>query len=57
MFGSDWPVCNVRGPAGEDSWFVWRDVVKAVVEQRGLSEAEQGMVWGGSAGVAYRLSG
>ncbi len=26
MFGSDWPVCNVQGPRGEDSWTVWKDI-------------------------------
>merc|ERR1711939_1295054 len=23
MFGSDWPVCNVRGPGDERSWSLW----------------------------------
>ena len=32
MFGSDWPVCNVGGPRGEEgNWGLWRDVVERVV--------------------------
>lgn len=55
MFGSDWPVCNVRGPATEDSWTVWKDVVQTVLDQRGLSSEEQEMIWSGTALTAYRL--
>ncbi|KAF2197701.1 hypothetical protein GQ43DRAFT_444024, partial [Delitschia confertaspora ATCC 74209] len=29
MFGSDWPVCNLGGPKGEQSWGFWREVVDA----------------------------
>ena len=55
MFGSDWPVCNVRGPAAEDSWVVWRDVVECALARKGLGDEERRMVWGGTAVEAYRL--
>ncbi|KAF1353758.1 hypothetical protein BDV97DRAFT_367329 [Delphinella strobiligena] len=55
MFGSDWPVCNVRGPATEDSWVVWKDVVQTVLDKRGLLSEEQEMIWSGTALAAYRL--
>lgn len=55
MFGSDWPVCNVRGPATEDSWVVWKDVVEHTLARRGLKEEEKQMVWSGTAAKAYRL--
>ncbi|KAL1296599.1 hypothetical protein AAFC00_000092 [Neodothiora populina] len=55
MFGSDWPVCNIRGPAGEKSWPVWRDVVSAAMESRGFSEDEKAQVWRGAVARAYSL--
>ena len=55
MFGSDWPVCNIRGPAGEESWEVWREVVRVVLEQRGFTSEEQARIWGGTAVEAYRI--
>lgn len=55
MFGSDWPVCNIRGPAVEESWSVWRGVVQIALEQRGFSEKEQERIWSGTAVEAYRL--
>lgn len=54
MFGSDWPVCNVGGPKGEEgNWGFWRDVVRAVVEERGMSEEEGEGVWWRTGGRAY----
>ncbi|GAB7341960.1 hypothetical protein MBLNU457_g0260t1 [Dothideomycetes sp. NU457] len=56
MFGSDWPVCNVRGPATEKSWSVWRDVVSIALEQEGLDDdysAEK--IWAETAKEAYRI--
>ncbi|KAF2017669.1 hypothetical protein BU24DRAFT_155586 [Aaosphaeria arxii CBS 175.79] len=35
MFGSDWPVCNVGGPNGEENWGLWRELVAAFVEEAG----------------------
>ncbi|GAB7353171.1 hypothetical protein MBLNU459_g3701t1 [Dothideomycetes sp. NU459] len=55
MFGSDWPVCNIRGPALEDSWPVWRQVVQIALQQRQFTEKEQERIWSGTAVEAYRL--
>jgi predicted TIM-barrel fold metal-dependent hydrolase len=56
MFGSDWPVCNVGGPAGENgNWGFWRDVVDAVLEERGMSEEEREGVWCGVGEGCYRV--
>ena len=55
MFGSDWPVCNVRGPAAEDSWTVWRAVVETALNRRGLTEDDKQMIWSGTALSAYRI--
>ncbi|KAF2820213.1 hypothetical protein CC86DRAFT_374438 [Ophiobolus disseminans] len=46
MFGSDWPVCNVGGPRGEEgNWKFWVEVVERVLVERGLSEEEKEGVW------------
>ncbi|THY78699.1 hypothetical protein D6C86_01331 [Aureobasidium pullulans] len=55
MFGSDWPVCNVKGPKGEGSWPVWTSVVEEVLSQRKCTEAEKARVWSGTAKEAYKL--
>jgi L-rhamnono-1,4-lactonase len=55
MFGSDWPVCNVKGPKGEGSWSVWTSVVEEILEQRRCTEEEKDRVWGGTAWEAYML--
>ena len=55
MFGSDWPVCNVKGPEGEGSWPVWTSVVEEVLSQRKCTEAEKARVWSGTAKEAYKL--
>ena len=55
MFGSDWPVCNVRGPAVEKSWTVWTDTVKCAMDDFDLSEAQKVRVWKETAIEAYRL--
>lgn len=57
MFGSDWPVCNVRGPRGEESWSVWREVVQIALgdPELGLSEEERDWIWYGTAVEAYRI--
>ncbi|KAK5171147.1 L-rhamnono-gamma-lactonase [Saxophila tyrrhenica] len=58
MFGSDWPVCNVHGPRGEDSWVAWKDVVAALAadEQCGLSSEDVERLWHGVAREAYGIS-
>lgn len=55
MFGSDWPVCNIGGGGNETAWRRWRDVVEAVIERRGLTEAQRESVWGGVAIRAYGI--
>lgn len=57
MFGSDWPVCNVRGPKGEDSWAVWKDVVGLIVDHNNLrlNDDHKESVWKNTAKEAYRL--
>lgn len=56
MFGSDWPVCNVRGPGDKKSWSLWVDVVAEVMRARHLSAVEKDRIWHGTATEAYRLS-
>lgn len=58
MFGSDWPVCNVAGPLGEESWVAWKDVVAAVLddEEFRLTEEDCDSILSGTARRAYRLS-
>lgn len=54
MFGSDWPVCKVRGP-GDESWRHWKAVVEAVLDDLKLSTEQKDRVWYGTAVEAYRL--
>jgi L-rhamnono-1,4-lactonase len=56
MFGSDWPVCNVRGPGNELSWVHWRRVVEAILEHYNLSGEEKQRFWSETAVEAYRLN-
>ncbi|RAR12276.1 amidohydrolase family protein [Stemphylium lycopersici] len=54
MFGSDWPVCNVGGPKGEaGNWTLWREVVEAYLEGKGMSAEVREGVWWRVAEVAY----
>jgi L-rhamnono-1,4-lactonase len=57
MFGSDWPVLNLNGPLGEDSWSVWKDLVELILEDRmyDLSDDDKDGVWYKVAQRAYRL--
>ena len=55
MFGSDWPVCNVKGPGIELSWQYWHGVVEAILSARNLSDDEKTMIWSGTAQVAYNI--
>jgi L-rhamnono-1,4-lactonase len=46
MFGSDWPVCNVGGPKGEENWGLWREVVERMLEDYNVdSEGKEGVWW------------
>lgn len=57
MFGSDWPVCNVKGPTGERSWRAWKDVVQGILDDKkyGLCDEDRERIWKGTASEAYRL--
>lgn len=55
MFGSDWLVCNVRGPGDAKSWSLWVEVVDQIMRMRNLSELEKNRIWHGTAIEAYRL--
>ena len=55
MFGSDWPVCNVRGPGDAKTWSLWVEVVHKILQARSLSEDERNRVWRDTAIEAYRL--
>ncbi len=48
MWGSDWPVCRLRGEYG-----AWFDAAKTLTE--GLSDGDKARVFGGTASEAYRL--
>jgi predicted TIM-barrel fold metal-dependent hydrolase len=58
MFGSDWPVCNVGGPKGDEgNWGFWRDVVQAFVDESGEDGRDEvrESVWWRAAKEAYRV--
>ncbi len=52
MFGSDWPVCTV---GVKDAWTKWRDLVQRFCDLASLGQAEQIMIWSGTAIKAYRI--
>lgn len=53
MFGSDWPVCNVGGPNGEENWGLWREVVAKSIEN--YQESEKEYVWWKAGSEAYGI--
>jgi L-rhamnono-1,4-lactonase len=55
MFGSDWPVCNVRGPGDELSWSHWRDVVAELLARSNLDSRARNLIWAANAVKAYHL--
>lgn len=56
MFGSDWPVCNVGGPKGEEgNWGFWREVVDEWMKQVGIQEEEKEWVRWRTGSEAYGL--
>ncbi|KAK4627257.1 L-rhamnono-gamma-lactonase [Fulvia fulva] len=57
MFGSDWPVCNLKGPRQEDSWVCWKDVVEFVLDdsEYHFTDQDRERVWKGTAMEAYQL--
>ncbi|KAJ4988836.1 amidohydrolase family protein [Stagonosporopsis vannaccii] len=56
MFGSDWPVCNVGGPAGEKgNWGLWVESVELILQQAKIANAGAESVWWKAASKAYGL--
>lgn len=54
MFGSDWPVCNVGGPAGEKgNWGLWVESVELMLEGMKAGEKSKDSVWWGAGSRAY----
>ncbi|KAF9692024.1 hypothetical protein EKO04_010019 [Ascochyta lentis] len=54
MFGSDWPVCNVGGPAGEKAnWGLWIDSVELLLKEAKVEGKSKDSVWWGAASRAY----
>lgn len=56
IFGSDWPVCNVGGPAGEKgNWGLWIETVDLLLRESNLSESKRDLVWWGAGSRAYSV--
>ncbi|KAJ4322648.1 L-rhamnono-gamma-lactonase [Neodidymelliopsis sp. IMI 364377] len=56
MFGSDWPVCNVGGPAGEKgNWALWVESVEALLNEVKVGDKERETVWNGAGSRAYGI--
>ena|ERR1700760_1321745 len=55
MFGSDWPVCNVRGPGDELSWRHWHRVVANIMARTELDQKDKDRIWYGTAADAYKI--
>lgn len=53
MFGSDWPVCNVGGPVGDQNWNLWRQVVERTLEGLNIEDTES--VWWRAGCRAYEV--
>lgn len=52
MYASDWPVCTF---GVEDAWQKWRLVVERFCDMASLSEADQIMIWSGTAILGYGI--
>ncbi|PGH02096.1 hypothetical protein AJ79_07733 [Helicocarpus griseus UAMH5409] len=55
MFGSDWPVCNVRGGGNQETWLRWTKVVENLLDRRKLDEAARNAIWAGTAAKVYGI--
>ena len=54
MFASDWPVCNVGGPAGEKSnWGLWVESVESLLEEAHVAEEKREPIWWKAGSKAY----
>lgn len=56
MFGSDWPVCNVGGPAGEKgNWRLWVESVELLLQEAKITELGTESVWWKAGSKAYNV--
>lgn len=56
MFGSDWPVCNVGGPAEEQgNWGLWVESVELLLKEASVGEGEREAVWWRAGSTAYSV--
>lgn len=56
MFGSDWPVCNVGGPAGEkENWGLWVESVELLLQEARIAGAGAESVWWKAGSKAYDI--
>jgi L-rhamnono-1,4-lactonase len=56
MFGSDWPVCNVGGPAGEKgNWGLWVESVESLLEEAHVAEEKREQIWWKAGSKAYSV--
>lgn len=54
MFGSDWPVCNVGGPAGEeDNWRLWAECVEKILQEAEVADVKGDSIWWKAGSRAY----
>ncbi|KAJ8114577.1 hypothetical protein OPT61_g3588 [Boeremia exigua] len=54
MFGSDWPVCNVGGPAGEKgNWGLWVESVELLLKETKVADVSSESVWWKAGSRAY----
>ncbi|KAI9659830.1 MAG: hypothetical protein M1821_001181 [Bathelium mastoideum] len=55
MFGSNWPVDNIRGPGDRLAWMNWKLAVERILHQYSLSDEAKDRIWYGTAKEAYRI--
>lgn len=54
MFGSDWPVCNVGGPAGErGNWGLWVETVELLLKEFKVDVEGSDSIWWRAGSRAY----
>ena len=55
MFGSNWPVDNIRGPGDKLSWMQWKLAVERILHLYSLNDEAKDRIWYGTAKEAYRI--
>jgi len=55
MWGSDWPVCTIRG-GKKGAWEFWMEILEKVLKVMHLTEADREMIFAGTARKAYMLA-